>query len=136
MAKFTKDSGKFISLSDGAKLTKEYRIDQTERKKHVDPIMSQFFGLDRINQLLSQEGATGLRIYYGLDVDGDGKRDKAFVLTATDANGNDILPAASRGLAKDAAPEHSGVLLSELKCPFDCPKEPNPLESDTQETKG
>ena len=129
MSKFKKDTGIFIPLANAAKLTKNYRVDQLERKKHKDPVMSQFFGIDKLNELLSQEGAIGLRIYYGLDVDGDGKVDKHFVLTATDADGEDILPTAERSLEKDAATKNTGILVTDIKCPFDCPKVQNPLNT-------
>ncbi|MGX5819159.1 hypothetical protein ACWKWU_13230 [Chitinophaga lutea] len=127
MSKFGKDSGKFLSLVQGAKLTKAYRFDQTDRKKHTDPILSAFFGVEKINALLNKPGATGLRIYYGLDVDGDGKRDKKFLLTACDASGNDILPSTDHTLAKDAPAEE--ILGTDIYCPYDCPKA-NALNSD------
>jgi len=129
MSKFSKDAGRFIPVHAGAKLTGEYRVDQLERKKHIDPVMSEFFGIDKIQELLSQPGASGLRIYYGLDVDGDGKRDKKFVLTATDSQGEDILPTAERSLEKDAATKNTGILVTDIKCPFDCPKVQNPLNT-------
>lgn len=132
MSKFTKDAGRFIPAAAAGKLTQEYRVDQLQRKKHIDPVMSEYFGIEKIQELLSQSGATGLRIYYGLDVDGDGKRDKKFVLTATDAEGEDIIPSAERSLEKDAATKNTGILISEIKCPFDCPKVQNPLNADIQ----
>lgn len=135
MAKFTKESGKFISLTKGAKLTKEYRVDQVERKKHKDPVMSQFFGAEKLQQLLSKEGAVGIRVYYGLDMDGDGKRDKKFIVVATDENGNDMLTPATRTLDKDTGPRDSDILTSEVLCPFDC-SIANPLNSDTDESNG
>ncbi|WP_343703138.1 hypothetical protein [Chitinophaga sp.] len=127
MSKFNKDVGNFISLVTGAKKTMAYRVDQVERKKHKSPILSGFFGMNKINSLLNKEGATGLRIYYGLDIDGDGKRDKQFVLVATDKDGNDILPSLEKGLAKDASAED--ILSTDVWCPYDCPKA-NPLNSD------
>ncbi|MGE7776038.1 hypothetical protein ACQKLP_15020 [Chitinophaga sp. NPDC101104] len=131
MSKFKKDTGIFIPLASAAKLTKNYRVDQLERKKHKDPVMSQFFGIDKLNELLSQEGAIGLRIYYGLDIDGDGKVDKHFVLTATDADGEDILPAQTRSVEMKAA-ANTGTLITDGFCPFDCPKVANPLNSDIE----
>lgn len=131
MSKFSKETGIFIDLQAAGKLTKNYRTDQLDRKKHKDPVMSQFFGLDKLQELLSQEGTVGLRIYYGLDVDGDGKADKKFVLTATDAEGNDIFPAQTRSLEKKAS-ANSGALMTDGFCPFDCPKISNPLNSDSE----
>jgi hypothetical protein len=133
MSNFNKDAGKFISLIKGAKLTQAYRIDQVDRKKHKDPLLAGFFGLNKINELLNKDKATGLRIYYGLDIDGDGKRDKKFVLVAVDADGNDILPSAGNQFAKDQPADD--ILATDTYCPFDCPKS-NPLNSDKEDDNG
>lgn len=127
MSKFNKDAGKFISLIHGAKLTQAYRIDQIDRKKHKDPLLAGFFGLNKINELLNKKDASGLRIYYGMDIDGDGKRDKKFVLVAVDDNGNDILPSQGNQFAKDQPADD--ILSTDIYCPFDCPKA-NPINSD------
>jgi hypothetical protein len=129
MSKFSKATGVFLSLLKGAKQTQAYRIDQVDRKKHKDPLLSGFFGIDKIHELLADKPtATGIRIYYGLDIDGDGKRDKKFLIVATDAEGNDIIPSAQKGLEKDGEPAKD-ILGTDMYCPFDCPKS-NPLNSD------
>ncbi len=128
MSKFSKSTGRFINLVKGSKLTQAYRIDQTDRKKHKDPKLAGFFGIDKINELLNKPGVVGLRIYYGMDIDGDGKRDKGFVLVATDEEGNDIIPSAQSMLEKDSAPSKD-ILITDTFCPYDCPKS-NPLNSD------
>lgn len=127
--KFSKSAGKFLSLLNGAKQTQAYRIDQVDRKKHKDPILSGFFGIDKIQELLANKPtASGIRIYYGLDIDGDGKRDKKFILVAADDEGNDIIPSATQHLEKDGeAPQD--ILGTDTYCPYDCPKA-NPLNSD------
>ncbi|WP_346320795.1 hypothetical protein [Chitinophaga sp. YIM B06452] len=129
MSKFSKSAGVFLSLLKGAKQTQAYRIDQVDRKKHKDPLLSGFFGIDKIHELLADKPtATGIRIYYGLDINGDGKRDKKFIIVATDAEGNDIIPSAEKGLGKDGEPVKD-ILGTDTYCPFDCPKA-NPLNSD------
>lgn len=127
MSKFNKDAGKFISLIHGAKLTQAYRIDQIDRKKHKDPLLAGFFGLNKVQELLNKKEATGLRIYYGLDLNNDGKRDKKFVLVAVDGDGNDILPSQGNQYAKDEPADD--ILSTDIYCPFDCPKA-NPINSD------
>lgn len=127
MSKFTRDAGAFISLVKGAKLTQAFRIDQIEHKKHKDFTISAFFGEKKLHKLLSNPDAIGLRIYYGLDIDGDGKRDKKFVIVAVDKDGNDILPSSAPGFNKDAPGDD--ILDDGVYCPFDCPKG-NALNSD------
>ncbi|RPE08242.1 hypothetical protein EGT74_14355 [Chitinophaga lutea] len=127
MSKFNKDAGKFISLVRGAQLTEAYRVDQKIVKKHKEPILAAFFGINKLEKLLSKDGATGLRIYYGLDLDKDGKRDKKFVIVAVDADGNDILPSQT-SMDKDSPADD--ILDTDILCPYDCPKA-NPLNSDT-----
>lgn len=127
MSKYNKDAGEFLSLVKGAKLTQAYRVDQIDRKKHKHPLLAGFFGINKIHKLLDKTGVAGLRIYYGLDIDGDGKRDKKFVLVAADAQGNDILPSQEASMAKDAP--NDDILGTDMYCPYDCPKG-NPLNSD------
>lgn len=127
MSNFNKDAGTFISLMKGAKMTQAFRIDQIDRKKHKNFIVANFFGSNKLEKLLSHPDSIGLRIYYGLDIDGDGKRDKKFVIVAVDKDGNDIIPKTMANMDKDS-PEDE-ILDGGLQCPFDCPKD-NPLNSD------
>lgn len=125
--KFTRDSGSFISLIRGSKMTQAFRIDQIDRKKHKDFLICSFYGEKKLRKLLDNPEAIGLRIYYGLDIDGDGKRDKKFVIVAVDEDGNDILPSAQQGFEKDTPQDD--ILDGGVDCPYDCPKA-NPLNSD------
>lgn len=127
MSKYNKDAGEFLSLVNGAKLTQAYRVDQVDRKKHKHPLLAGFFGVNKIYKLLDKKGVAGLRIYYGLDIDGDGKRDKKFILVAADEHGNDILPSREAALGKDDV--DTDILGTDFYCPYDCPKA-NPLNSD------
>jgi hypothetical protein len=128
MSKFNKDAGEFISLEKGAKFTSTFRFEQRQmRKKEVYSIAA-FFGSNKINQLLNKNPeAIGIRIYYGLDVDGDGKADNKFVLVAVDEKGNDILPSKDAKLGKDDSDQD--ILDGGVYCPLDCAQD-NPLNSD------
>ncbi len=77
---FNGTEGSFISLNDGAVLTKTYRTNHKNKK------IAQFFGKDKLLDLLNQTGAMGIRIYFG-ERDGD----LELVLVAADANENDLL---------------------------------------------
>lgn len=125
MSKFTKDTGTFISLVQGAKLTQAYRIDKIEHKLKEFPLAG-FFGSNKLNTLLSKPGAIGLRIYYGLDIDGDGKSDGKFVIVAVDKEGNDIIPESNEAYERGTMED---ILDDGTYCPFDC-SAANALNSD------
>lgn len=94
-----RQSGKVITLSQAIAYTHTY---QTE---HPEKIKSFFVGLDKLNQLLSQEDCIGLRIYLGQD---PATTTDNMVLVAVDNNQEDIT---------------QGVILEELiPCPSTCPK--------------
>lgn len=75
-----KEGGK-ISLEQGASLTKKYRNANPDARK------GNFYGKDILKQLLEQNGCMGIRMYYGIDDDGN----QELVLVAADADENDIL---------------------------------------------
>ena len=77
---FNGTEGGEITLELGADMTAEYRdLNPNERKAH-------FYGKDILNDLLDQEGCMGIRIYFGIDSDGN----KELVLVGADANENDM----------------------------------------------
>lgn len=78
---FNGTEGGMISLQEAAGLTANYRA------AHAGQVLASFYGKDHIQALLNQTGAMGIRIYYGIDNQGE----KQMVLVAADANGNDIL---------------------------------------------
>lgn len=127
MSKFTKDSGEFISLEKGAKFTAAFRVEERQVRKKIGTSIAAFFGENKIQQLLANPKAIGVRIYYGLDVDGDGKPDNKFVIVGVDAEGNDLLPSNDSKLGKgEVEPE---ILDGGVYCPTDCAKK-NALNSD------
>ena len=77
---FNGTEGGEITLAAGAALTAEYRrLNPDERKGH-------FFGKDILNEILEQEGCMGIRMYYGVDVNGD----KELVIVGANAAENDM----------------------------------------------
>ncbi|UYQ95161.1 hypothetical protein MKQ68_08630 [Chitinophaga horti] len=126
MSKYNKDTGEFISLEKGAKFTAAFRLEQHEMKRKTGRSIAAFFGTNKIEQILSNPKAVGMRIYYGLDVDGDGKADNKFVIVAVDAEGNDLIAKESH-LQKGAVEQD--LLDGGLYCPLDCAIN-NPLNSD------
>lgn len=78
---FTGSEGAFISLQDAAALTARYRSGQQ------NPILGQFLGTEKLQDLLKQTGCAGLRIYYGKKTDGT----PTIVVVGVDTDENDIL---------------------------------------------
>lgn len=78
---FDGTEGKEITLSEGAALTATYRDNfPNETKGH-------FIGKDVLNDILAQSECMGIRIYYGIDSNGD----KQLVFVGADGNENDII---------------------------------------------
>ena len=77
---FNGKEGGEITLQTGANLTAEYRrLNPGERKGH-------FMGRDMINDILDQTGCMGIRVYYGVDDDGN----KELVWVGADEETNDM----------------------------------------------
>ncbi len=81
---FNGNEGGAITLADGAAITAAYR-----GSKLNGGIKGQFLGKKILQDLLDQEGAMGIRIYYGADPD-DTSVQKV-VLVAADEEENDML---------------------------------------------
>lgn len=78
---FNGTEGGAITLQTGADLTAKYRRENpSETKGH-------FFGKDILNELLTQSGCMGIRMYYGIGASGQ----KELVLVGADADENDML---------------------------------------------
>lgn len=78
---FDGTEGKEINLSEGAALTATYRDNfPNETKAH-------FIGKDLLNDILAQSECMGIRIYYGIDSNGD----KQLVIVGADGNEDDII---------------------------------------------
>lgn len=100
---FDGTEGGQISLEEAALMTANYR------SENPNSTIAHFFGKDILNQILEQSECVGIRVYYGMNEDGQ----KELVLVGVDSDENDILE-----------------LIADLSMP--CPKTcstPNPLNS-------
>lgn len=79
------NSNHFISLEEGAKLTKKYR---NTLMTLLGGIKAEAFDNNSIQALLDQEGCVRIRIYLGLS--DDLIPTPSLVLVGVDINGNDI----------------------------------------------
>lgn len=125
------DAGTFISLKEADRLINNHEEQEKSRGKK-DFTKAYFFGKEKIKQLLECDGCVGIRIYYGVDIDGDGIDDKKMVIYPVNKEGKNMPYRAPRpqisGLsfaAKDAPPDNpddDGTALDGgLQCPAYCP---------------
>lgn len=78
---FDGTEGTFISLRNGAELTGKFR------DTYPNQIKAMYFGKDKLQALLDQTDAMGIRIYFGLNTEGK----MELVLVGADSNEDDIL---------------------------------------------
>jgi len=78
---FTGKEDHSISLADASKMTGNFQLHAAP-----DQIVGGFFGKDAVLGIISQEGAVGLRYYYGLDDEGT----PHIILIGVNADGNDM----------------------------------------------
>ncbi|MBV7529953.1 hypothetical protein [Chitinophaga sp. sic0106] len=114
------EAGGFISKERMDTLLGNYAAEHADQKS-ADFVKAMCFSKDKVLELLADDRAAGLRIYYGIhiDTDGDGIKEKKMVLVATDANGDDILPA---GVSLDGVQSKDMALILDegLPCPQYC----------------
>ncbi|MEM7110077.1 MAG: hypothetical protein AAF519_17750, partial [Bacteroidota bacterium] len=92
--------------------TKRYRDD------NPGAVKAQFFGCENIQKILDEPGCMGIRVYYGIDDDGNPK----LMLVGAKSDQNNILP---KSEGKDG---DDGVILDDGKdCPTFCPDGTDPL---------
>ncbi len=103
--KFNGSEGEMISLAEARSMCNTYK--SSGRFADNKQIKGFFFGKDKLNELLDQNGAMGIRIYYGIEVVKCAHQPK-LVLVAADENGDDM-----KGENK--------VLDKGLPCPIWCP---------------
>ncbi len=93
---FNGTESKIVTLADASVWTSNYR-----RTIAQGEIIAHFFGKDKLNDILTQSGCMGIRMYHGLD---NGK--KNLVLVGADASENDMV---------------NGVILeNSIPCPTNC----------------
>jgi hypothetical protein len=128
---FHPGAGHYISEQEAQKLRDDFFKKEKERHNHEDFTRAYFFGKDKLQELLNYtDEIIGMRIYYGVDVDGDGIDDKKMVLYPVGKDGKDLLMydqhphSANRSAAgSDAAATSGGgkALDGGIPCPTECP---------------
>lgn len=94
---FNGNEGAIISLKDASELTANYRA-----TIQTGDIIAHFVGRQKLLDLLNQPACMGVRIYYGLNNQGE----KKLVLVGADSQENDL---------------EKGVIVDELDtCPPSC----------------
>jgi hypothetical protein len=87
------------------------------REKNPGDTKGHFFGFEIIQQILSEAGCVGIRIYYALDEQGE----KKLLIVGVDAEGNDLLPSGGE-MMMDGGGENTIADYS-FPCPNHCPEE-------------
>lgn len=77
---FDGTEGGEITLTSAGVMTAQYRRD------NPDQTLAHFFGKNIINEILDQEGCMGIRLYYGIDEEGN----KQIVMVGADSEENDM----------------------------------------------
>ncbi|GAB5417639.1 MAG: hypothetical protein Crog4KO_26240 [Crocinitomicaceae bacterium] len=101
---FNGTEGEFISIDEGGQMTAAWRNGGNGDQKGV------FFGKDRLESMLNQDGCAGVRMYFAENQKGE----KTLVLVGVEADENDMI----NGLILDRGPI----------CPTTCSPD-NPLNS-------
>jgi|SRR5690606_18487310 len=92
-----KHTGEFIDLTEAKELTNAYQAAFPNEPKCF------FFGSEKLQSVIGQDGCIGLRMYRGCDVV---RNEQNVVIVGVDANGNDMT---------------DGLLLDRGRmCPTDC----------------
>jgi hypothetical protein len=106
----------FITVLDGAKLTKDYRESREDILASGKPVnilpICETFDKSHIETLISNPDCAALRVYFGRDVDGN----VVLVLVGVNEEDEDIIDGAC------------AVLDRAKRCPFICPPS-SPLNS-------
>ncbi|WP_298734735.1 hypothetical protein [uncultured Chitinophaga sp.] len=131
---YPSDAGEFISLKDADRMIGKYGDNEKQKGRGENYTQAYFFGKEKILELLNcHEEIVGIRIYYGMDLNGDGVDDKKMVLYAVNKEGKNVPYKRPRpkiaGLSfapPDPAPtgdpvDDGGALDGGLPCPSYCP---------------
>ena len=126
---FPPDAGTFITLKEADRLIGNFHDHETKQGKK-DFTKAYFFGKDKIKELLDCPDCTGIRIYYGKDLDGDGVDDKKMVIYPVNKEGKNMPyhppkpHTAGASFSPPGDPEEDGggkALDGGLSCPSYCP---------------
>jgi hypothetical protein len=102
---FSGSEGGAITLETANRWTANYR------GENAGDTEAHFFGNEIIKQILAEEGAVGIRMYYALDDNGR----KQILLVGTNAKGEDLLPSSS----SNAKTEGDTNIIADMSYP--CP---------------
>jgi len=129
---YPSDAGEFISLKDADRMIGKYGDNEKKKGRGEDYTKAYFFGKEKIMELLNcHEEIVGVRIYYGMDLDGDGIDDKKMVIYAVNKEGKNVpykrprpkIAGLSFTAPTDEPPtdDDGGALDGGLRCPSYCP---------------
>ena len=79
---YTGNENHEISLNEAAELTQRFR----DNLPVIDITTAEYFGKSALEDLLSQNGCVGIRVYYGIDSD----MKKRLVIVGVNGEGNDL----------------------------------------------
>lgn len=127
---FNEDAGRFLTAEETHSLKETYRNCKLAcGEKEKEYTRSEFFGLDRVKQLLQQPGCVGIRVHYanrwenedGKPTEvGEGQFKPRVLLTGVDAGGRDLgAQSDTRGL-KDDGDSGEMVVGDGWTCPKQC----------------
>lgn len=128
---FTKNAGRILDPTETKDMTGAYRARKIETGlKEDEYVRSEFFGLNQVQHLLSQDGCVGLRIHHAKrweDADGKptaegkGQLKPRVLLTGVDANGKDMPIYADKAGMKDMPQDGGGRSVGDgHTCPQHC----------------
>lgn len=100
MPTFNGSEGDIIPIEQAVQWTSNY-CKQAETDEGKLLTQAHFYGREILQKLLDQEGCMGIRMYYGIDEEGQ----KQLILVGADADGNDL---------EEMVVDHSSI------CPPDC----------------
>ncbi len=105
-------SGVFIALKEVVQKQKKHLEARITKFKEKEPVRSQFFGKEKILELLNKEGCIGIKLIYGADEKGM----PSTIIAAADS-GLKVISKDSTGL-KD--PDDNSYLANGPNCPQIC----------------
>ncbi len=110
---FKGNEGGPISRETAKQWIENYQSSERAKAQEKTIINAHFFGKEKIQKLLDQEGCVGLRVYYGKDSNGG---QKLFMVGASSDMDN-IIPADT----KSASTDDNFILDESWDCPPYCP---------------
>ncbi|GAB3987263.1 hypothetical protein GCM10028807_06830 [Spirosoma daeguense] len=129
---FNEEAGKFVSVKTAQAMKDTYYNAKLATGQKQDELTrSEFFGLDKVMNLLKQDGCVGLRIHYASrweDAEGrevpptTGKLKERILLTGVDARGRDLPARTASGGLKDDGDGGTRVVGDGYTCPRHCPE--------------